>query len=212
MLVSGKAANGDDVNRVGSGVVVGNGSRLLTSLHTVQEPPGGWAVDQFGVKVLRMSVELRDRNTGLMTDVRLASIKAIDQPTDAAVLEYSGTSSQGITTCPGAALAVGDIVLAVGVEPGRAGQPAHLDPRQGAFAEPQSSDDPFQRISVSTKPGFSGGPVFKVDGGGSRTLAGIFKAGDPLKVADRTLPAKGSPSRASGFVRSFPSHNPRPLV
>ena len=187
VFVSGKSADGKDINRVGSGLVIGAKGEFLTSSHTVEEPEGGWALDDFGVKNVRISVELRDRATGLIRDVRPAAVKAADHASDAALLEVSGNPLPGIATCPGATLVTGDGVLAVGVEQGQAGQPARLDPRQGAASEAQASDEPFRRVSVATKPGFSGGPVFKIEADGSRLLAGIIKAGDPLSANTHSL-------------------------
>jgi hypothetical protein len=187
VFVSGKAAKGGDVSRVGTGFLVGSRGELLTSLHTVEEPEGGWATDEFGVKIVRISAELRDQNSGLLTDVRPAAIKAVDPASDTALIEASGKALPGVPTCPGATLATGDSILAVGVEPGRAAQPARLDPRQGAASEPQASDAPFLRVAVATKPGFSGGPVYKIETDGSRSLAGMIKGGDPLNVNSHSL-------------------------
>ena len=185
--VRGTDVRGQSVTRQGTAFLVGRQGLLLTSYHTVEPPVGGWGVDEFGVSKSQIVVLLRNKETALLTDARPASIKTFDGPTDAALLEVAGSSRSGVSTCPGAVAAMGESLLIVGVEPGRAGQAPSLDPHAGAASEPRASDAPFLRVSVATLPGFSGAPVFKYGATGDRQLVGLLKGGDPLNATVHSL-------------------------
>ena len=187
VLVGGSDSAGPIAQRTGSGVLVGTDGSILTAYHTVRPPPSGWAVDDLGLSTLRIAVALRDSNTGLLSDIRQATVIQADPDHDAALLRFHGAPRRGIATCPALALAVGDPVVVAAAIPRAGSQAPTLSIRQGLLVEPVPGDAPYLRFSATADEGFSGGPVFSVRPDGSWSLFGLLKAGAPLSARAESL-------------------------
>lgn len=186
VVVRGSDSRGNPVPpRFGSGFVVGPNGAVVTSLHTVLEPDGGWGM-RSGIRDVQISVVLRDVSTGLLgTDQRPALVRHSDPIIDVAVLDVAGTARSGLNTCPEPTPRTGDRVVVAGAV--SANPLPIVDTRDGAVPEQRTSDAPFIRVSATTVEGFSGGPAFLRSGDGTYTLFGMLKGGDPTSPGSHSL-------------------------
>src|SRR5882757_5514247 len=102
VAVRGKASSGNSVERNGTGFIVGASRNVITANHVVAAPPEGWAKTDFGLPDFTVVIRFRDQQTGLLTEVRRASVQKSVPDKDTALLEFEGLPRGGLTTCPDA--------------------------------------------------------------------------------------------------------------
>jgi hypothetical protein len=190
VMVRGHGADKTDVNRNGTGFVVGNSRYVLTANHIVMPPPGGWDRKDFGLPDVTIAIRLRDQQTALMTEVRLAHVYRAPAAADAdaALLEFDGLPRPGLATCPGTDVSVPGTQLNVAGVPNSEGADVpRLEFSVGALNESQAQDGNLQRISAQTKEGFSGAPVFLVEGQDSWKPVGLLKGGQSFGTSPQSI-------------------------
>jgi hypothetical protein len=96
VAVRGHDADGGSVNRNRTGFIVGNSRYVITANHVVMPPPQGWAKNEFALPDVTFVVRLRDQQTGVMTEVRLAHVFKAGADRDAALLEFDGLPRPGL--------------------------------------------------------------------------------------------------------------------
>ena len=99
VAVRGKASSGNSVERNGTGFIVGASRNVITANHVVAAPPEGWAKTDFGLPDFTVVIRFRDQQTGLLTEVRRASVQKSVPDKDTALLEFEGLPRGGLTTC-----------------------------------------------------------------------------------------------------------------
>ena len=92
VAVRGKASSGNSVES----------RNVITANHVVAAPPEGWAKTDFGLPDFTVVIRFRDQQTGLLTEVRRASVQKSVPDKDTALLEFEGLPRGGLTTCPDA--------------------------------------------------------------------------------------------------------------
>ena len=184
VAVRGKASGGNSVERNGTGFVVGTSRNVVTANHVVAAPPEGWGKTDFGLADFTVVIRFRDQQTGLLTEVRRASVQKSVPDKDTALLEFEGLPRGGLTTCPDAEVdQIGTQLNVAGIPNSEGGDVPRLELNVGVLNEGQPQDGKLRRLSAQTKPGFSGGPVFLVENQDKWRLVGLLKGGQSFGVS-----------------------------
>jgi hypothetical protein len=166
--VRGQTEKGPYV-RIGTGFLVGDKGAVLTARHLFQPSDSPWARDEL-TDTLRTAiyVSMRDLN-GLLNDRRQGVIEMEDARLDVALLKVEGSKfNPGLPTCPERVISGGEVVVVRGF-PTRVERSSDrpggdtLEAATGALFDSRLEDGGSRLISASTRPGFSGAPVFHGD-------------------------------------------------
>jgi hypothetical protein len=184
VAVRGRASDGTTVERNGTGFIVGSSRYVITANHVVSAPPEGWAKTDFGLADFTIAIRFRDQQTGLLTEVRRASVQKSVSDKDAALLEFEGLPRRGLSTCPDVdADQTGTQLNVAGIPNGEGGDVPRLELNVGVLNEGQAKDGKLRRVAAQTKSGFSGGPVFLVGNQDDWRLVGMLKGGQSFGIS-----------------------------
>nr|WP_249795043.1 serine protease [Bradyrhizobium sp. Oc8] len=188
VAVRGKVANGTTVERNGTGFVVGTSRNVVTANHVVATPPEGWAKTDFGLADVTVVIRFRDQQTGLLTEIRRASVQKSVPDKDSALLEFEGLPRRGLSTCPAAeADKVGTQLNVAGILNSEGTDVPRLELNVGVLNEGQPEDGKLRRLSAQTRSGFSGGPVFLVENQDNWRLVGVLKGGQSVGISSESF-------------------------
>jgi hypothetical protein len=161
----------------GTGFLVGPDGLLLTARHLVI-PNSPWAKDDV-TGTLRAAIYVTMRNKGVLADRRAAYVQKDDERNDVAVLKIDGTGFNiGLSTCPEPEYSGARSVVVRGFPASIDGSSVQSDNNflvnmgGGLISDAGPQDNGRLRISIATRPGFSGAPVFVDD-----TVVGVLTGG-----------------------------------